>query len=348
MATVLTALDIADLVATTLYDLGPNRFQNIAQNLQYYEVFSKWFKKDKIQFDSGIGIQRTLMSKFDATAARHVGLMATDQVNIPDVIDQLQVPWRHVETNWGLIYQTDILMNRGKSMILNVVKPRRAAALLALVEELEDKAWATAPSTTDKVLPYGIQYWIVENATTGFNGGAPGSHTTVGGVSLTDSPNFKNYTATYTSISKDDLIKKMRTAHRKVRFKSPTSDPDYRGGVGDRYRIYVNETTISGIEDLGEAQNENLGRDVATMDGQMVFHGVPIIWVPKLDARTDDPVYLIDHSTFYPVVLKGDYLRETEARQAPNQRNLFQVFVSLSYNYVNLDRRRNAVLSTSV
>lgn len=347
MAT-LTALDIADLVAGTLRDLGPLRFQQIAQNLQYYEVFSKWFKKDKVVFDSGVGIQRTLMNRLDSTSSKHVGLLDTDQVNIPDVIDQLQIPWRHAQTSWALIYQTDILMNRGKSLIFNVVKPRRAAALLGLVEELEERAWGAAPSTTDKLLPFSIQYWIVENATAGFNGGLPGSHTTIGGVSLTDSPNFKNYTALYTSVTKSDLIKKLRTAHRKIRFVSPVTIDDYRGGMGDRYRLYTNEAVISDLEDVGEAQNENLGRDIASMDGTITFRRHPIVWIPKLDARSDNPVYMIDHSTFYPVCLKGDYLRESEATKAPNQHNVFQVFVDLTYNYLCIDRRRNAVITTSV
>lgn len=347
MAT-LTALDIADLVASTLYDLGPLKFQQIAQSLQYYEVFSKWFKKDKVAFDSGIGIQKTLMNKLDSTSAKHVGLLDTDQVNIPDVIDQLQIPWRHAQTSWALIYQTDILMNSGKALIFNVIKPRRAAALLGLVEELESKAWGNAPATTDKVNPYSIQYWLVENATTGFNGGLPGSHTTVGGVSLTDSPNFKNYTAVYTSVTKSDLISKMRTAHRKIRFVSPITIEDYRGGVGDRYRIYVNESVIASIESLGEGQNENLGRDIAAMDGTMTFRRHPIIWVPQLDSRSDNPVYMVDHSTFYPVCLRGDYLRESEATKAPNQHNVFQVYIDITYNYLCLDRRRNAVITTSV
>ena len=344
---VLTALDISDLVASTLRDLGPMRFQQIAQNLQYYEVFSRWFKKDKVSFDSGVGIQRTLMNKLDETSSKHVGLMDVDQVNIPDVLDQIQIPWRHVQTSWALIYQTDILMNRGKALILNVVKPRRAAALLGLVEELEERAWGSAPSVSDKVLPFGVQYWVVENATTGFNGGVPSGHSTVGGVSLTDSPNFKNYTAQYTNVTKSDLIKKMRTGHRKIRFRSPVTIEDYRGSVGDRYRLYTNETVISAIEDLGEGQNENLGRDIASMDGTMTFRKNPIIWVPKLDERTDDPVYMLDHSTFYPVCLKGDYLRETEADKAPNQHNVFQMFLDLTYNYLCVDRRRNAVFATS-
>lgn len=343
---VLTATDIPDLVTTTLRDLGPMRFQQIAQTLQYYEVFSRWFRKDRVSFSSGIGIQRTLMNRFDSQAAKHVGFNSIDQVTIPDVLDQLQLDWRHAEASWAIIFQTDILMNRGKSLILNVVKPRRASALLSLVEELESRAWGAAPSATDKVLPYGVQYWITENTTTGFNGGVPSGHSTVGGVNLTDSPNFKNYTFQYTAITKGDLVKKLRTMHRKIGFRSPITIDDYRGAVGDRYRGYVNETVLLGLEDLGEGQNENLGRDVASMDGTVTFRRNPIIWVPILDQRSDDPFYLIDHSTFYPVILKDDYLRESEATKAPNQHNIYQIFVDLTYNYLCIDRRRNGVGTT--
>ena len=39
----LLATDIADLVAGTLRELGRLRFQQVAQNLADYEVFSHWF-----------------------------------------------------------------------------------------------------------------------------------------------------------------------------------------------------------------------------------------------------------------------------------------------------------------
>ncbi len=341
----LTATDIADMVKGTLNDLGRMKFQQIAQDLPYYEVFSKWFKKDKVAFDSGIGIQRTLMSRIDASAARHVGLLDTDQVNIADYLDQMIVPWRQVQTSWALIYQTDILQNSGKSQIVSTIKVKRANALLALVKELESKAWAAPPSSSDKVQPFGLPYWIVKNTATGFNGGYPSGFSTIANVSLTNSPTFQNYTAQYVNVTKGDLISKMRTAHRQTGFVSPITIEDYRGGMGSRYRLYVNEITMQGFENAGEGQNENLGRDIASMDGQMVFKKNPIVWVPILDADTSNPVYMIDHSTFYPVCLKGDYLRESEARQAPNQHNVFQTFVDMSYNYICVDRRRNAVLS---
>ena len=137
---------------------------------------------------------------------------------------------------------------------------------------------------------------MVKNASTGFNGGAPSGHTTVAGVNLTETPNYKNYTAQYTNVNRTDLIKKMRTAHRKIRFKSPISINDYRNGRGDRYRIYTTESVLSSLEDEGFAQNENLGRDIAQLDNTIVFRNHPVIWVPKLDSDTQAPVYMIDHS----------------------------------------------------
>ena len=214
---ILAATDVADVVAGTLRELGRLKFQQIAQNLQSYEVMSQWFKTDKVQFQSGIGIQKTLMNALSDQAG-HVGLLDTDNGDIPDLLDNIQVDWRHAQTKWSIIYQSDILMNRGEALITNVIEPRRADAMISLAEELEAKAWSV-PSTTNKTEPWGLPYWIVTNSSTGFNGGAPGSHTTVGGVSLTDSPTFKNYTAQYTSVTKQDLLKKMRTGHRKLQWK---------------------------------------------------------------------------------------------------------------------------------
>ena len=341
----LTAKDIGDLVSTTLDELGRLRFSQIAQTLQDYEVFSHWFKRDKVAFDSGIGIKRTLMTKLGSGEAAHVGLTDTDNVNIQDVLETLEIPWRHAQTKWAFIYQ-ETLMNRGEALILNVIKPRRASAMINLVEELENKAWAS-PTLANKTEPYGIPYWVVANATTGFNGTVASGHTTVGGINPTTTPNWKNYTVRYVTVDKPDLVKKLRTAHRKTGFKSPINIEEYRTTKGQRYRLYTDEATLVALEDIGEAQNDNLGRDLASMDGTLVFRGHPIIWVPKLDAETNGPIYGIDHSTFYPVCLEGDYLRESDAKPAPNQHNVYQVFVDLTYNYLCVERRRNFLATTA-
>lgn len=339
-----TPSDGLDLLVCTQKDLGRLRFNQIAQELPYYEVFSRWFRRDKVMFDSGYAIQRTLMTSFDSDSAGHVGYLEPDQVNIGDYLTTMTVPWVHFRTSWGVIFQTDMLMNRGRNMVLNVLQPKRTAALIGMVEELENKAFAAAPTTTNTTDPYSIQYWIPTSETTGFNGGAPSGHTTVGGVDPSTHTTFKNYTAGYDTVSKGDAIRKMRDAHRSIRFKSPVSVQDYRGKVGDRYRCYVNKSVIADFEDTGEAQNENLGRDIAEMDGSIAFRRNPIVWIPKLDARTDNPIYLINHGTFYPVCLKGDYLRESTPKESPNQHNTFQVHIDLTYNFICDNKRANAVI----
>ena len=145
--------DISDIVATTRKEDGPLRFQQIAQNLPFYEVFSRWFKRDKVMFSSGYMIQRTLMTKLNSAAAKHVGFLEPDVVNIIEVLETMQVNWVHALTSWGIVYQTDVLMNSGKQLILNIIKPRRIASLLALVEDIEERAWGAAPASTDRPHP---------------------------------------------------------------------------------------------------------------------------------------------------------------------------------------------------
>lgn len=339
--------DIADIVVTTRRKDGPLRFQQIAQNLPFYEVFSRWFKRDKVMFDDGYQIQRTLMTKLNSEAAKHVGFLEPDGVNIIDVLETMRVDWVHALTSWGLIYQSDVLMNSGSSLILNIIKPRRMASLLGLVENIEAKAWGSAPAAADKVNPWGIKYWITWNGTDGFTGGASvGS--TKGNVNPDATPNFKNYAITYAAVSDNDLVASIRDAMRSCQFISPIAHPDYRGQLQNRYRMYCNKPTIRECEDVVRSHNSNLGRDLAMFDGAAYIAGFPIIYVPQLDNDSaSDPIYGIDHSTFYPVCLKGDYLRETGPINAPDQHNAWNCHTDLTYNFVNVDPRRSFVAAKS-
>ena len=339
---VLRDKEIVDLTTSTLDDLGPPRFSQIAQDFSRYEVMGKWFKRDKVVFDTGVGIQRLVMNVLP-DSAKHVGLYEIDNVNVQDLLAKLTIPWRHATTNWAY-ERREVLMNRGKALVVNVIEPRRAGALIKLASVLENKGWAAPTSSSDELDPFGLPYWITANATTGFNGAAPSGHTAVGGITPSSTNGWQNYTAQYTNITKGDAIKKLRTAHRKINWISPVTIKDLRGSLGQQLRVYVNETVISDIEDLGEEQNDNLGADVASMDGTMVFRKHPIVYVPKLDDSTKKPFYLVDHKTFMPVVLKGDFLRETRPEKAAGQHNVFVVHVDITYNYLCIDRRRNARL----
>jgi hypothetical protein len=337
----LTDADIADMITTTLHDLGRGRFHQIAQELVEYIVLPRILRKGNVRIQrSGIGIKETLMTK-SGGAARWVGLNEEDAVTYNDVLDGLTVVWCRLTDNMSWERRM-LLENRGEARINNVIKPQRVAMMLRVADALEEGFFG-APDASDTKKPWGLKYWIVKNATTGFNGGLPSGFTTVGGVSLTDSPTFKNYTFQYTDVSKADLIKKLRTAHRKTNWRSPYKTSEMMSEFGNRRQIYLNETTISNIEDVGEGQNENLGRDIASMDDRIVFKRHPLIYVPYLDDDTTNPLYMTDTDTIKPIVLKGDYLRETDAQRSPKQHNTFEVHVDLSINFVCTNRRANAV-----
>lgn len=352
---------INDLLLGTLKELGRNRFQQIAQPLQQYPVISRWFRKNKVQFDEGLGIQRNLMITL-SNQARHTGVMTTDTADIPSLMAQLSINWRHMQNAWAFAYQ-EILTNRGKALVFNVIQPRRTDCMISIAAELEAKAWTLA-TAGDVTLPWGLPYWIVytssgATAPGAFTGGYPSGYTTLAGIDLTSAPNFKNYCGTYSAVTKADLLNTMRAGHRRTFWHSPVNVNDYRKGEYGDLQYYTDETTLRAFETVGEAQNENLGRDLAPFGGAddvkyveatLTFRRHPIRWIPQLDDTTvftaaTNPVYQIDHSTFYPVCLAGDYLRESPVLRAPTQHNVFRVFIDLTYNYLCVDRRRNAVYS---
>jgi hypothetical protein len=343
MAT-LEAIDDINLVKGTLNNLDPPGFQQVAQSQTDYEVFPLWFKKEKMMIGEGIGVQRNIMARLP-DAARHVGWTDQDNPNVADLLENITVPWRQVTTNWSFKRQ-EVLMNRGKALITKIIEPKRAGAIIDMIEAIEVAGFSMPASASDKTLPYGLTYWIVKNATTGYTGASPFADGTIAGLTLADAPNFKNYSTTYVSVSQDDLLKKMRTAFRRVKFKSPVDINDYRKGRGMRYRIYMNEPTIANVEQVALAQNDNLGvKDVSQVDHvSLAFKGVPMRFAEYLDNDTANPVYLVDHSTFYPIVLDGDYMHEHPPIQSPTQHNWRTVYLDMSYNHICIDRRRNAVL----
>lgn len=340
----LTTTEIADLIKSTTSDLGRLKFQQIAQSLQNYEVMSRLMVKDKVKFQSGTAIQKNLMIQ-QSNAARSIGLYERINVNVADVMRTISIPWRHANTYYAY-ERRELAMNRASAnRVFDIIKTRRADGLLSIIELMEDEFWSKPSSSSDELEPFGVPYWVVKNASTGFNGGNPSGFTS--GAGGLDHANWKNYTYQYTNVSKDDLIDGMRTAHRKIRFKSPIDVNDYRKGTGNNYRIYSSESVIKSMERIGEQQNENLGRDLASMDETLTFKKHPIIWVPKLDSDTQNPVYMLDMSTFYPVFLSGEYLREEGPVTPSDQPSVFIIYIDLTWNILCVDRRRQAVLATA-
>jgi len=341
------AQNMPDLIAGTLPDLGRMKFQQVYQQLQEFEVYGKLLKKGRVDIqDNGIACHRNIMIADATSDAAHMGYMDEDNTNIQDVMRTLKVNWVHVVTKWAMVYQTDVLMNSGAAEIFSVMKTRRCKAMIDLAQVLEDAYFGAVPDASDETNPRALKYWFVQNATTGFTGLAPSGYTLVGNLNPSLLSRWRNFAGTYTGVvSKKGAIKTLRKAARECGWVTPVKVPDYTKGAGEKYRLFVNGTTMEEFEEVGEDQNENLGKDVASMDGTIVFKKHPIVWIPKLDADSNNPIYFQNNDTMKLAVLKGDFLRETPPKtHAPKQHNLFETFIDTTYAPVCVDRRRNAVL----
>jgi hypothetical protein len=336
----LQADDIADLVTGTLRELGRFKWTEIATDLQEYIALPQMLKKERVTFDSGYGIQWNVMLKHSG-AAKMTGLYAVDNVNVSDVMTTATIPWRHTNTNYA-IERREITMNRNPARIYNLVKVRRADAMISQAALMEEQFWGD-PAATDEI--FGIKYWIVRSATAGFNGQNPTNFSGgPGGIdaSLTANKRWRNYTDRYVNISVADLVKKWRQAATKTMFMSPTPIPSYN--TGNRYGYYTNYDVIGELESALEARNSNLGNDIATKDGRLVFRQVPVTWAPYLDDDTTDPVYGINWGVFKPTFLSGEYMNETTIGKGSNQHTVAQTHIDNTLNIECRDRRRLFVI----
>lgn len=339
----LQGTDIADLVATTINNFEPLKFTDITTDLQRHIVMKRLMKKNKVMFDTSPEWVWDLMVSGNGSAAFN-GLYAQDNINAVDVMIQGKVPWRHVSWNWP-IERREIAMNRSPRKIVDLVTARRISSFVSAIELFELRAWR-APALTDTANPFGIPYWIVKNNTEGFNGAVPSGLTVVGNINPTTYARWKNYTAQYTAVTKDDLIRKWRKAAEFTDFETPVEDtPTFN--TGDDYGYYTNWAVLGTLAELLEQQNDDLGSDIASQDGKVMFMRQPVVRVPQLEEDTTNPIYGINWGEFKTAGLRGEWLHETKIEIMPGQHTVAATYYDCSFNWFTRNRRRHFVLATN-
>jgi hypothetical protein len=161
---------------------------------------------------------------------------------------------------------------------------------------------------------------------------------------------FANWAHQYVDVSKDDLIRKMKRGFRKCNFRSPVDSQGY-GSRTSRYVYYCRLATLEGFEEVGEAVNENLGRDLAPKE--VNFRGRPIVWVPMLDgndelgvsADPDYPVIGMDWNVIYPICLAGEWMNEMGPGPVAGQHTVRGYHVDCTINSGCHSRRRLQIFS---
>jgi len=339
---------IADAVLLTQNKLiKRGAFVDMQTDIMDHVAVREMWKDKKTVFDGGENWEFEVQMDHNHSA-RAVGLYETDGSSLHDTMVKGEVPPRHVNAHY--IYDLrEKAFQRGGTAIVNYIKTKYVAMMVSFYEYLEETLWSKPTNSTDVKTPYGLTYWVVKNATEGFNGGNPSGFTSGrGGISSSTYSRYKNYTGTYAGaagISKTDLIRKMRRAHRKTKFRSPVSHsvPDLKMGNG----IYVGDTVIGYIEEVLESQNMNLGNDVASKDGKATFKSTPLTYAPYLDNDTQNPIYMLDWRKLSIGVMAGWESNMTPPYRLGDKHLVRRVDLDATLNMLGTDPRMQSVFYDS-
>ncbi len=341
--------DLLDLTRTTLENLPDMEFE-VPLDFQQYPVCNMWFPEHKREVDSGTSIERNILLD-DSGNARFVRLYQKTPINVTDVQKKITAPWVQLQTHYS-IERREALRNRTPARYINLIQSRRTDSMLSLADLLEQKGFATPTSESDDLNPRGLPYWLgfrddgssgegFDSDTVRFSGGTT-SNTKAGlDASAAANAKWRNYSATYTAINAD-FVKKMRKAFHATSFRSPMLVSEIEKGT-NQFRIYMALDELTEYEDLATKQNDNLGSDLDPFHGMTTFRRVPIQYTPQLDDFTVvdggtndfalDPIFAVNHAKFFPFVLEGDWMRESEPMIDVEQHNVQTVFVDCSFQF---------------
>jgi len=321
-------------------------FTDMQTDLQKHVAVNELWKGRTKQFSGGETWDFQVQFDHNHSAAA-VGLYETDGTAMTDNMATGKIEARHVNAHY--IYELrEPAFQRGGTKIVDLVKTRYTAMMVSFFTVMETFLWGKPATSADTKTPYGVDYWLTKyDSTTGFEGGNPTGFTSgKAGISQGTYSRWANYVDRYAAVTKADLVRKMRKAHRKTDFVSPVQHAKPTMG-GNKNGIYMNETTIGLFEEEVEKQNMSLGVDIASMDNRVTFKSTPLTWVPFLDDSTDNPVFLLDWSVFAVGIMGGWQNNLTKPYMVPDKHNVRRVDLDASFNTICTDLRRQAVLNTS-
>jgi len=277
-------------------------------------------------------------------STRAVALYETDGSAVVDTMIEGKVYCRHLNAHY--VYdQREKAFQRGGHAIVDYIKTKYIGMMMSFFEYLEETLWSN-PADDGKT-PFGVAHYVTRADGDGDFVGPEAEGWAAGKCNIlyADQPRWRNWAARYVAISKEDLIRKMRLAARKTKFRSPISHTEPTLG-GMKNGVYCNSDVIGLMEEILEDQNMNLGNDMASKDGRAHFKGTPVTYVPYLDNdNTEDPVYLLDWKWLGLGVLAGWENQLTAPYMVPNRHLVRRVDLDASLNLACTNLRRQAVIS---
>jgi hypothetical protein len=360
--------DIVKATAELLIKQGA--FTNLLSDLSEYAIVKRIMPRHKKVFARGL--DWTFMAAIDAynngnNTAKFTGLFEDDAYNRKNVLVQGKVSPRFLTENY--VYdKREPVLNSGEASkskmlaIVEFVKLQMELMYQSAFDLLETTFAGVGPTyADDKKTPHGLAFYIQKqsnsdassHASGGFDGKDPSLPASSSSSTPTPCPRcnistttygrWANWAAQYAAVSKDDLVKKMRIASHKINFKSPLSLTDPTLSTGRD--ILTNLDVIQELETILEAQNMNLGNDVASKDGKVLFKGAPVEYVPVLDNDAQDPIYMIDWKTLVFGTIAGWDKKVSAPKEDNAQHNTMKGFLDMSCEMVCTNLRNQAVIA---
>jgi hypothetical protein len=336
----LTPDQVDDFVALTQPLFKRYEWTDISLEHQEY-VSAQIITEKNVKEQGGPEIKFQLKTR-NTGNARNTGMFAQDRTAVEDVVKSASVPWAMQTTSYAYDIYEDLFQS-DRETIIKELKLRDHDAMSDMAELNEENLWS-APTSSADTRPMGIPFWIQKDATTtpegGFNGGNPSGFTSGrANVDSTLYPRWRNWTFGYEAPTQEDLVRKVKKSIAFTHFVAPVPHPELGYGKA-QHNIYTTYRVQEPLERLAESRNDNHGRDLAKYMNTVTIGGIPVKWVPYLEANdTSDPLYGVNWKVFRPFVKTGCNMRRNPPKQAAKQHSVREVHIDNWMNYCGYNMR---------
>jgi hypothetical protein len=283
-------------------------------------------------------------------------------------LTQISVPWRFAKV-YSVTYEHELDLNQGgEGEIFKRLKNAKNAVMeQSFWEGMEDALWATPNfDTMEGTLgqnvgqPLSLRCFITDDggAPTASNGGSTGataSWTSVMGVSPSTYTNWKNQYETFDNTSaatrRNTLIEAMDAMWLDVQWESPSTSEEYFKSTNmSKLMIVCNKTSYLELVSLATAKNNVLTpkNDLGYQNGTVVYHGIPIKYVAKLDTiDTTHAAYtyrFINFNHIKPIFNSKHFRRKRKYDGGANNPNAMVVLEDTWLNLWNANRREHGIV----
>ena len=341
---------LRDFVEATLKKYKRKAWVDISLPLQMY-YFSKRLFKDKTKKPEMSGPQCEWKLRIANQGNFKVtGLFAVDTTNRINVLTHADQPWAMTTTNY--IYDLkEPAFQGGPETIIRYMDVNEQGLMNDFFAGMETLVWTAPNSVSQNPRPLsGIPFWLQKSATTGFNGGDPtGFPAGAGGISVANYPNWSNYTAAYSQVSRDDAVEKIINAMDFCYFEAPVDFAQLAGGQPD-WGLYTTHPFLATCRKILQSQNDDLGDDVAAHSGKVYIRGTPVDWVPALNNSqspaydSSNPVYGVNWRTFEYMYQAGWSQVKHPPFRVANQHTVYMRCMDDTGQLICYDRRQNFVV----